>query len=158
LLELGDVTLRAVFTPGHAANHVCFFLAEDRLLFSGDHVLNGSTTIVNPPDGHMGDYLRSLDRLATLEPLFILPAHGHVIGSAKESIARLKAHRLLREKKVLDAVTTLPGSDLPDLVPRAYDDTPREAHGIAQRSLLAHLEKLRDDRRVRAQGSLWYPA
>ena len=158
LLELGDFTLQTVFTPGHAANHVCFFLIEDRLLFSGDHVLNGSTTIVNPPDGHMGDYLRSLDRLARLEPLFILPAHGHVMGAALAGIARLKAHRLLREKKVMDAVAACPGADLPALVVLAYDDTPREAHGIAQRSLLAHLEKLRDDGRVRADGIGWYPA
>jgi recombination protein RecT len=155
VLEIGDITLSAVFTPGHAANHVCFFAAEDRLLFSGDHVLNGSTTIVNPPDGHMGDYLRSLDRLASLEPLFILPAHGHVLGSAPQAIARLKAHRLLRERKVLEAVAAGPGSDLAQLVTLAYDDTPREAHGIAQRSLLAHLEKLRDDGRVEVDGQGW---
>ena len=155
LLELGDITLRAVVTPGHAANHVCFFLVEDRLLFSGDHVLNGSTTIVNPPDGHMGDYLHSLDRLADLAPLFILPAHGHVMGSAQDGIARLKAHRLRRERKVLDAVTARPGADLADLVTLAYDDTPREAHGIAQRSLLAHLEKLRDDGRVTSDDNGW---
>jgi glyoxylase-like metal-dependent hydrolase (beta-lactamase superfamily II) len=157
-LQLGDSTLRAVFTPGHAANHVCFILVEDRLLFSGDHVLNGSTTIVNPPDGHMGDYLRSLDRLAGLEPLFILPAHGHVLGSAQQAIAHLKAHRLLRERKVMEAVATRPGADLAQLVTLAYDDTPREVHGIAQRSLLAHLEKLRDDGRVRVEGSGWRAA
>lgn len=154
-LQLGDITLRAILTPGHAANHVCFFLVEDRLLFSGDHVLNGSTTIVNPPDGHMGDYLRSLDRLASLEPLFILPAHGHVLGAAQQGIARLKAHRLLRERKVVEAVAARPGADLPQLVTLAYDDTPREAHGIAQRSLLAHLQKLRDDGRVRTDGKGW---
>ena len=103
----------------------------------------------------MGDYLRSLDRLARLEPLFILPAHGHVMGAALAGIARLKAHRLLREKKVMDAVAACPGADLPALVVLAYDDTPREAHGIAQRSLLAHLEKLSDDGRVSGDGNGW---
>ena len=95
-------TLRAVFTPGHAANHVCFVLEEDGLLFSGDHILNGSTTVIDPPDGHMGDYLASLDKLSALctqfRVEFILPAHGHVLGnewgepySALDCIAKLKA-------------------------------------------------------------------
>lgn len=155
VLELGDVTVRVVATPGHAANHLCFFIPEDRLLFSGDHVLNGSTTIVNPPDGNMRDYLRSLDRLSALEPLFILPAHGHVLGAATAGIARLKAHRLMREAKVLHAVVTRPGGDLDDLVRLAYDDTPVEAHGIAKRSLLAHIGKLTDDGQVAAYRAGW---
>jgi recombination protein RecT len=158
LIEVGDVSLQTIATPGHAANHVCFYMAQDRLLFSGDHVLNGSTTIVNPPDGHMGDYLASLDRLARLDPLFILPAHGHVLGAAGQAIARLKAHRLSRERKVLDAVAALPGRGLDELVSVAYADTPPAAHGIAKRSLLAHLEKLRDDARIRASGAGWQTA
>ena len=157
-LRLGDMTIQVVATPGHAANHLCFFISEDRLLFSGDHVLNGSTTIVNPPDGHMGDYLRSLDRMAALEPLFILPAHGHVMGAAQESIARLKAHRLMREAKVLQAVAALPCTGLDELVSLAYDDTPVEAHGIARRSLLAHLIKLLDDGRIATRGAGWQPS
>lgn len=155
VLQLGDLTIQVIATPGHAANHVCFFIPEDRLLISGDHVLNGSTTIVNPPDGHMGDYLRSLDRLAALEPLFILPAHGHVMGAAREGIARLKAHRLKREAKILAAVAALPGAGLEGLVSTAYDDTPVEVHGIAQRSLLAHLTKLLDDGRIAAYRKGW---
>ena len=115
----------------------------------------GSTTIVNPPDGNMRDYLRSLDRLAALEPEFILPAHGHVMGAATAGIARLKAHRLMREAKVLGAVVALPGGGLDELVPLAYDDTPAEAHGIAKRSLLAHLGKLLDDGRIAACRSGW---
>lgn len=154
-VTIGDMNLRTVFTPGHAANHVCFFLPEDRLLFSGDHVLNGSTTIVNPPDGAMGDYLRSLDRLAELEPQFILPAHGHVIGSAVAAIARLKAHRLMREAKVLRAVVACPGGDLDELVPIAYEDTPVQAHGIAKRSMLAHLDKLVADKQIAPYHSGW---
>lgn len=84
-------TLQAVFTPGHAANHVCFLLEEDALLFSGDHILNGSTTIIDPPDGNMREYIDSLDRLDALcaahDARFILPAHGYVLGFARQAIA-----------------------------------------------------------------------
>jgi recombination protein RecT len=154
-LRLGDMTLQAVVTPGHAANHVCFHLPEDRLLFSGDHVLNGSTTIVNPPDGNMIDYLRSLDRLVALDAEFILPAHGHVLADAGGAIRRLKSHRLAREAKVLRAVVERPGSSLEELVATAYDDTPVQAHGIASRSLLAHLEKLMAEGQVAPSGEGW---
>ncbi len=152
---LDRITLRAIHTPGHAANHVCFLLEEDRLLFSGDHVLNGSTTIVNPPDGDMVDYLDSLARLAALDAAFILPAHGHVLGSPAAAIAALRAHRLKREAKVLAAVQALPEAGLAELVRIAYDDTPVSAHGIAQRSLLAHLDKLVKDGRIAPAASGW---
>ena len=153
--EAGGVTIRAIHTPGHAANHVCFFIEEDRLLFSGDHILNGSTTIVGPPDGNMRDYLDSLDRLAALDSAFILPAHGHVIGSPTKAISDLIRHRLKREGKVLEAIRRLPGKGLEDLVTIAYDDTPKELHGIAQRSLFAHVEKLIDDGVVRPDQAGW---
>jgi len=115
-------------TPGHAANHLCLILEEDGLLFSGDHILSGSTTIIDPPDGDMSAYLDSLDRLAQacaqdgIE--FILPAHGHVIGWAAQSIAQLKAHRLRREARVLAAMRAVPQGGLDEWLPLAYDDTP----------------------------------
>lgn len=143
-------TLKAIFTPGHAANHVCFWLAEDGLLFTGDHVLNGSTTVVDPPDGHMGDYLASLDTLAALNAEFILPAHGYVLAPANQAIAQLKAHRLAREAKVAKVLAALPAphpqdiSQLADaLLPQAYDDVPPAIWPVAKRSLIAHLEHLR---------------
>ena len=153
--HVGGVTIRAIHTPGHAANHVCFFVEEDRLLISGDHILNGSTTIVGPPDGDMRDYLDSLARLAALDSAFILPAHGHVIGSPEKAIADLTRHRLKREAKVLDAIRRMPGRGLESLVTLAYDDTPSVVHGIAQRSLLAHALKLVADRTVRSEGEGW---
>jgi recombination protein RecT len=140
-------TLQVIHTPGHASNHLCLVLREDGLLFSGDHVLNGSTTIVSPPDGDMTAYLESLDRLAAacadqgIE--FILPAHGHVLGSAADAIARLKAHRLQREAKVIAAMRALPEGRIEDWVPLAYDDVPPKVWPIAQRSLLAHVERIR---------------
>ena len=138
--------LQVVHTPGHAANHLCLVLLEDGLLFSGDHILNGSTTVVDPPDGDMTDYLASLDRLSAACEAhridFILPAHGHVLGFAREAIARLKAHRLQREAKVLAAMQARPGGSLEDWVPLAYDDVPARMWPLAQRSLLAHVQRI----------------
>ena len=146
----GDIahTLRVLHTPGHAANHLCLVLEEDGLLFSGDHVLNGSTTVIDPPDGHMGDYLDSLDLLAeacksdTLE--FILPAHGHVLGFAHQAITQLKAHRLKREAKIAAAMQALPHGSLQEWVEKAYDDVPPRLWPVAARSLQAHVDHIRE--------------
>ena len=139
-------SLMVYFTPGHAANHVCLVLLEDGLLFSGDHILNGSTTIVSPPDGNMSDYLDSLDLLARAcnahEIDFILPAHGHVLGRAPEAIEQLRAHRLQREAKVLAAMRARPGGTLEDWVALAYADTDPRLWPIARRSLQAHVDRL----------------
>ncbi len=144
-------TLQVIHTPGHAANHLCLLLVEDALLFSGDHILNGSTTVVDPPDGNMADYLDSLDRLDALcaehHVEFILPAHGYVLGGpvngARGAIARLKAHRLAREAKVLAAMQALPDGSMEDWVRHVYDDVPPRMWPVAQRSLLAHVERIR---------------
>ena len=144
----GDLThtLKVVFTPGHAANHLCLVLLEDGLLFSGDHVLNGSTTVVNPPDGEMTAYLDSLDALtaACSEHAihFILPAHGYVLSDAPGAIAQLRAHRLKREAKVLRVMQAEPDGSLDDWVKLAYDDVPTRLWPVAKRSLLAHVQRL----------------
>ena len=154
-------TLRVVHTPGHAANHLCLVLEEDGLLFSGDHILNGSTTVIDPPDGHMGDYLDSLDKLAALcnehAIDFILPAHGYVLGDlrfgpdnlsapaeggAKAAIQHLKAHRLTREAKVARAMQAQPQGNMDDWVKLAYDDVPERLWPVAKRSMLAHVERI----------------
>ncbi len=140
-------TLQVVHTPGHAANHVCLLLREDGLLFSGDHILNGSTTIINPPDGNMADYLDALDRLDALcaehGVEFILPAHGHVLGEARAAIAQLKGHRLAREAKVIAAMQQLPEGTVEQWVELAYADVPPRMWPLAQRSLIAHVERIR---------------
>ncbi len=140
-------TLQAVHTPGHAANHVCLVLQEDGLLFSGDHILNGSTTVIDPPDGNMADYLDSLARLDALCEQhgieFIAPAHGYVLCDARAVIARLQAHRLAREAKVLAAMQAEPQGSLADWTRRAYEDVPPRMWPLAQRSLLAHVERIR---------------
>lgn len=145
-------TLRVVHTPGHAANHLCLVLEEDGLLFSGDHVLNGSTTVIDPPDGNMNAYLDSLDRLDAIcaegDIRFILPAHGYVLGEARAAIAHLKAHRLKREAKIAAAMQRLPQGTPEDWLPIAYDDVPERMWPVAARSLAAHVERIRQ----RAQG------
>lgn len=139
-------TLRAAHTPGHAANHTCLVLVEDALLFSGDHILNGSTTVIDPPDGDMTAYLESLDKLAAacqeggIE--FILPAHGHVLGFAPLAIAHLKAHRLQREAKIVAAMRARPHGSIQEWVELAYDDVPPRMWPVAQRSLLAHVQRI----------------
>lgn len=139
-------TLRVIHTPGHAANHLCLVLEEDGLLFSGDHILNGSTTVIDPPDGNMSDYLESLDRLdeacAAFHVQHILPAHGYVLGSARTAIARLKAHRLQREAKIAAAMRKKPTGTPQDWLEMAYADTPRHLWPVAARSLEAHVERI----------------
>jgi recombination protein RecT len=139
-------SLRVVHTPGHAANHICLLLEEDGLLFSGDHILNGSTTVIDPPDGHMGDYLESLDALSRacleLGVTHILPAHGHVMPNALAAIAHLKAHRLQREAKIARVMQANPAGDLDQWLPLAYDDVDPRIWPVARRSLLAHVEHL----------------
>ena len=139
-------TLKVLYTPGHAANHLCLVLVEDGLLFSGDHILNGSTTVINPPDGNMNTYLDSLDLLTAAcdehNIDFILPAHGYVIGQAKSAIAQLKAHRLKREAKIIGVMKALPEGTLDDWVPLAYDDVDVRIWPVAKRSLLAHVERI----------------
>jgi glyoxylase-like metal-dependent hydrolase (beta-lactamase superfamily II)/8-oxo-dGTP pyrophosphatase MutT (NUDIX family) len=150
VLEGGGLThtLRVLHTPGHAANHLCLVLEEDGLLFSGDHVLNGSTTVIDPPDGHMGDYLASLDKLlqacAAHGIDFILPAHGHVLGFAPRAIAQLKAHRLQREARIAAAMQALPQGTLEQWVEHAYADVPPRLWPVAARSLQAHVDHLRE--------------
>ena len=139
-------TLMVLHTPGHAANHLCLVLLEDGLLFSGDHILNGSTTVIDPPDGNMNDYLNALDQLSSVctahDVAFILPAHGYVLGQALTAIARLKAHRLKREAKILAVMQADPSGTLDDWVKTAYDDVDARIWPVAKRSLLAHVERL----------------
>ena len=125
-------------------------LLEDGLLLSGDHILNGSTTVVDPPDGNMNDYLNSLEVLSaacTEHSLkYILPAHGYVIGGPDDeallAIARLKAHRLQREAKVMAAMQTQPHGSLDDWLALAYADVPQRMWPVAKRSLMAHVARL----------------
>ncbi|HKU45736.1 MAG TPA: MBL fold metallo-hydrolase, partial [Burkholderiales bacterium] len=116
-IALGEVSLRAIHTPGHASNHLCYLLEETRMLFTGDHVMQGSTVVINPPDGNMRAYLQSLERLLAEEIAIIAPGHGYLIGEAHREVRRLVAHRLAREAKVKTALAKVGPAGLETLVP-----------------------------------------
>jgi glyoxylase-like metal-dependent hydrolase (beta-lactamase superfamily II)/8-oxo-dGTP pyrophosphatase MutT (NUDIX family) len=145
-LQLGPAaTLKAIHTPGHASNHLCWLLVEEKLLFTGDHVMQGSTVVINPPDGDMAAYLVALRGLLALEIDWLAPGHGFLVAQPKTVIEALIRHRLGREAKVLGALSAAEWRELGALVASAYADTPAALHPVARRSLLAHLIKLRDE-------------
>ena len=145
-IELDGFSLRAVHTPGHASNHLCFLLPETGMLFTGDHVMQGSTVVIGPPDGNMRAYLQSLRRLLALEIAVLAPGHGYLIHDPHAEAERLIEHRLRRENKVRQALLEAGGpAPLATLLPRVYNDVPQTLHPIAAKSLQAHLDKLVED-------------
>jgi len=149
-LIFGGLSLRVLHTPGHASNHLCYFLENTRMLFTGDHVMQGSTVVINPPDGDMRAYLASLELLLTEDVLILAPGHGYLIGEPHREARRLIRHRLAREAKVVSAVSRLGAPTLEELVLEVYDDVQPRLHAVAMRSLAAHLGKLAAEGRVRA--------
>jgi len=155
VLDCGAFTLRAVHTPGHASNHLCYLLEPEKLLFTGDHMMQGSTVVINPPDGDMVAYLESLAALLALDIARAAPGHGHPLDAPHEEARRLIAHRLGREQKVVAAFTANNPATLDALLPVVYSDTPERLHPVARRSLHAHLLKLEREGRVEQRGELW---
>lgn len=154
-LAVDGVTLRAIHTPGHASNHLCFLLEEEMILFSGDHIMQGSTVVINPPDGDMGAYLKSLDALHEEEIDYIAPAHGFLMDRPYKVVDRLVSHRLVRESKVIAGMRELGPANEDELVVRVYDDVPPAMHPLAKRSLLAHLLKLQEDGEAANEEGRW---
>lgn len=152
-IENGEVTIDVVHTPGHASNHLCFIERESGLLFTGDHVMNGSTVVILPPDGRMADYIDSLHRIRALNASAIAPGHGDLMNDPAGAIDWIIDHRLERERKVLAHLGA--GDTLDGLVKRVYNDVPAHIHPLAKRSLLAHLIKLRDEGRASDRGGQW---
>ncbi|GGY86029.1 MBL fold metallo-hydrolase [Marinobacter zhanjiangensis] len=150
--------LKVLFTPGHASNHLCFLLEPEKMLFAGDHIMQGSTVVINPPDGDMKDYLDSLDRLLHEDIRWFAPAHGFLMGRVESVIDWLITHRLTREKKIAGTLAEHGPGTLQELVRHAYDDVPPAIHGLATRSLLAHLIKLRKENRATENGQVWASA
>jgi glyoxylase-like metal-dependent hydrolase (beta-lactamase superfamily II) len=149
------VTLRAIHTPGHVCNHLCYLLEEQNLLFTGDHVMQGSTVVISPPNGSMKDYLASLDKLLHLELQAFAPGHGHLIRTPHDEVKKIVQHRLKREQKVVDALSRKSPGTLDELVPLAYDDVSERLYPVARRSLHAHLIKLVEDGRAKQSGETW---
>jgi len=154
-LDCPDFAVQFLHTPGHASNHVCFLLREYGWLFTGDHVMNGSTVVIDPPDGDMLDYLASLRRLRCMPISGIGPGHGAMIDNPIEVIDWIIDHRLTREAKVVSALHEHPDLRSAELVPYVYTDVDKRLHGLAERSLLAHLIKLEKDGGARQIEGRW---
>lgn len=149
VIEGTEFGLQALHTPGHAPNHLCFLLEEERALFTGDLVLNGTTTVVDPQHGgDMVTYMASLERLRKMRRVArLLPAHGDVIDDAKAKLDEYVAHRKTRERQILKALGSGPAK-IPELVKRIYIDTPEVLHELAGRQIHAHLLKLKAQGKV----------
>ena len=141
LTEGDGWALRMIHTPGHAANHAGYALEGAGILFSGDHVMAWSTTIVGPPDGSMADYMASLDRLLERDDRVFLPGHGGPVANPQAFMRGLKAHRKMRERAILERLAR-GDRTIPEMVATIYRDTDPRMHGAAGLSMLAHLEDL----------------
>ena len=142
-VRTGDIALEVVATPGHAADHLCFFDHDNGVLYSGDHILGGMTSVVNPPDGDMAAYMASLERVRRLRPRVIHPGHGPRVDDAMALIEEYISHRQAREAEVELAVRERGGLVAPiDVVPEIYAAYPVALHPAASRSVEAHLDKL----------------
>ena len=152
---LPDATLRAIHTPGHASNHLCYLLEEEKLLFTGDHVMQLSTVVINPPDGDMAAYIASLSALESLDLDWLAPGHGFLMAEPKRVLQAIVGHRLKREAKVVDALEALGPATADALLARVYADVKPQLHPAALRSLRAHLLKLRHDGRAAETEGRW---
>ena len=143
-IEATEFRLRAVHTPGHASNHLCYLLEEERLLFSGDHIMQGSTVVIAPPDGDMGAYLDSLRLVRELRLRSIAPGHGFLVDEPNELIDQYLTHRLEREAQVLTALTD-GDRTAEQIVSRLYPELIDELLPRAKQTIHAHLRKLAAD-------------
>ncbi|WP_341892102.1 MBL fold metallo-hydrolase [Variovorax sp. YR752] len=149
------VTLGVIHTPGHASNHLCYRLEEEKTLFTGDHVMQLSTVVINPPDGNMAAYLASLRALCSEDLDWLAPGHGFLMEQPRAAFEKIIAHRLQREAKVLASMRELGPADEHALLMHVYSDVPQRLHPVALRSLRAHLDKLHAEERVHAEGGAW---
>ena len=155
VVEVDGLHLRAIHTPGHVSNHFCYLLEEEKLLFTGDHVLQGTTPVILPPDGDMGHYLDSLAYLQTLDLAWLAPGHGDLMDRPQEELAALIAHRRRREQKILATLTRRGESTEDELVREVYDDVAPHLLPWARKTQLAHLLKLQREGRAAQTGDRW---
>ena len=158
-LKNGDVikgsgwTIEAVHTPGHTSNHLCFALAEEKAMFTGDHVMGWSTTVVTPPDGNMREYMESLRKLQARDDRILYPTHGAPVREPAPFLQAYLEHRLEREAQILSCLAQGIQA-IPAIVERLYADVDRRLHPAAARSVLAHLIQLAEEGRVVAEPAL----
>ncbi len=150
-IETTDFVVRALHTPGHASNHLCFLLEQERLLFSGDHIMNGSTVVIRPPDGDMAVYLQHLERLKNHRPRLqaIAPGHGHLIREPLAKIDEYLHHRLERESQILAVLERSTPTTVDAIVAALYTHIVEELRPMAAATVWAHLRKLEHEGRAR---------
>jgi glyoxylase-like metal-dependent hydrolase (beta-lactamase superfamily II) len=154
VVRAGNLSMTALHTPGHSADHLCFLLADDRAIFTGDLILGQGSSMVTYPEGDVAAYLRSLDRLAALEPRMLFPGHWDPVTDAVAKIAEYRRHRLEREAQILAEVRRGEGS-AGELTRRVYGDLGDKLMLAAEMTLRAHLKKLVDDGLVREDGEVF---
>lgn len=145
-------TLETVATPGHLSNHLCFALAEEKALFTGDHVMGWATTVVAPPEGSMGDYLASLDKLLARDDRIYYPTHGAPIDNPQRFVRAVKTHRRIRDGQILDQLRQ-GRTRIRDMVPAMYAEIDKRLHGAAALNVLAHLIRLVETGVVETDGA-----
>jgi glyoxylase-like metal-dependent hydrolase (beta-lactamase superfamily II) len=154
--------LRALATPGHTSNHLCYALEAERALFTGDHVMGWSTTVVSPPDGDMSDYLASLDLLLQRDDVIYYPAHGEAIPEPRRLVRGTLGHRRMREGQIMRHLERHERAAVTEMVAAMYAGLNPRLHGAAGRSVLAHLIDLERRGRVAREGALenalWFAA
>lgn len=152
IIETNEWTVEAIHTPGHTSNHICYSLAEEDVLFSGDHVMGWSTTVIVPPDGDMSDYINSLKKLLKRSENNFYPTHGPIIERPKELVTKYIEHRMEREKQITEAIK-LGNKKIPDMVKIIYKDVDISLHPAAAMSTLAHLIRMKENNEIAVSGN-----
>lgn len=156
VVRAGNLNLQALHTPGHSADHLSFLIPDDGAVFTGDLILGQGSSMVTYPEGDVAAYLRSLDRLAALEPRILFPGHWDPVADAMAKIDEYRRHRLEREAQVLAEVRRGPGTAA-ELTRRVYGELDDKLMVAAEMTLRAHLRKLVDDGEVRQVGEVYEP-
>lgn len=152
IMEEKEFTLEVIHTPGHASNHLCYLVKEEGLIITGDHIMNGSTVVISPPDGNMKHYIESLEKLKNYNLQSIAPGHGEIMKEPQLVAEWIIKHRLDREEKVADALKKAGKGNPDSLVDNVYDDVDASLFPIAKWSLQAHLLKLAEEGRAKQDG------
>ncbi len=158
LIETDEYSIETIHTPGHASNHLCYLIREEKVMLTGDHIMNGSTVVIAHPDGSMRDYLNSLELLRNYDFNLIEPGHGDFLENPMDVVDWIIDHRIQRENKVISKLKLFSQVTSKELVSRVYDDVDTKLHPIAIWSLEAHLYKLVDDGVVNfdPEKKLWF--
>jgi len=151
LVETSEWTIEAIHTPGHTSNHMCYSLLDEEILFSGDHVMGWSTTVIVPPDGNMNDYINSLKKLLKRSEKDFCPTHGPIIENPKDILEKYITHRMERERQIINAIKS-GKNKIPDIVKTIYKDIDVGLHPAAAMSTLAHLKRMEKNNEIKISG------